>query len=114
MYLHASSYICMHSGTFWYILEDSAYILELSACILEHSAFILEHSAFILEHSAFILEHSAYILEHSVCILTNCPQTHTQTLGLVGLRLRSQKASEGIVFLDSYSAAKRVFLVSPK
>ena len=81
-----SGTFCMHSRTFWNILHAFWNILEHSSYILEHFACILEHSASILEHSACILEHSGTFCMHSDQLTTD-----THTLGLVGLRLRSQK-----------------------
>ena len=88
MDLHASSWICMHSWTFWNILHEFWNILHefwnilhefcnnlnYSECILEHSGTfcnILKHSACILEHSGTFCIHSgtfwkAYV---TVCIL---------------------------------------------
>ena len=62
--------------------------LELSACILKHYGTFWN----ILEHYACILEHSGTCKYQ----LT----THRQTLGLVGLHLRSQKI---VYFCDKHS-----------
>ena len=65
MQAHGSA-ICMHSGTFWNILEHSECILEHSACILN----ILEYSgtsACILEHSGTFCLHSGTFCMHSQC-----------------------------------------------
>ena len=59
--LHTSSwkcmqaYECMHSGSFWNILEHSA-------CIPEHSGTFCLHSACILEHSGTFCLHSETFL----------------------------------------------------
>merc|ERR1711860_378602 len=65
---HASSWICMHSRTFWNILHAFWNILEHSECILEHSGTFCMHSGTfwnILQASWNFLIHSACLLEHS-------------------------------------------------
>ena len=96
--MQAHVYACILEHTAC-ILEHTACTLEYSACILEHSACILEHSGCILKHSETFCLHSGTICMHSAtfwnilhhsctvlyCLVLSC------TLGLVGLRLRSQK-----------------------
>ena len=69
MDLHASSWICMHSGSFWNILQAFWNILHTFCNILEHSDCILEHSACILE------QWRLYTVRN-----TNYPRRDTQTL----------------------------------
>jgi len=107
-----------HSGTFWNILEHSGTfwnILEHSSCILEHSSTFCMHSGqgmhtdrihlhYILFPVLYSFVLSCTVLyclvlsgTDSVCVhsLDWVIGTHTdrQTLGLVGLRLRSQKVA---------------------
>ena len=99
----------LHSGTFWNFLHAFWDILEHSECILNAFLKILEHSGTfwnILEHSGIfwnILDHSGRFWK-ILDVIEGCRkvdfqvddghthgQTDRHTLGLVELRLRSQK-----------------------
>ena len=103
--LEHSCTFCMHSVTFWNILHVFCNILEHSGTFCRHSehsgTFCMHSGTFcnILEHSGTFCMHSGTFCMHSETFwnilhahcerISTCPQTDTQTLGLVELRLRS-------------------------